>query len=374
MKKSLFILLILICSNRMELSGQFSIGTGGKNIQFSGFLLGFYNQRFLESGDTDHSKNRFNLDFGVLRVQASNKSGLRSELQINVPAIYSPDQSDEFLMQATIDWRNRKNNFSASVGYDKLPFSSASMRPQMESAFLQRPEVVRGKTFNRRDMGITLEKGFLNRRLNLIGGIYTGQGIGSITGDNDENGKFLYVGRVEAHYPSRFRNEEIDLNHSPIPRFCIGADISYSEKTVTTGTDYPILTVDGKKTSYSADFSAAWRGLSYHFEWITFNIQPNNVSLLLGKPTDYYRAQGVISQLDYYSKRLKSVFALRYDEFNPNDLIKGDNRQTLSFAYNYLIDGLNSAIKVHYFYRMQANDAAEQWAPDQLRIGWQCTF
>jgi len=373
MKIKLFAVLVLGCLVTRGVA-QFSIGTFDKNLQISGYVTSFYNHRFYDEAELDKDKNRFNLDFAVLRFQGSDEKRIRYELQVNLPAIYSTDPTDEFLMQATAEYRSKSNDFGFQFGYDKLPFSWASLLPQNQSAFMQRAESIRGKTVNRRDMGITLTKGFLNKRLVFTGGVYTGEGINSITGDNDPNGKLLYAGRVEASYPARYRDEEIDENHTAIPRVKIGADASYTEKTRTTGDDYPILTVDGKKTSYSGDVTASWKGLSAHAELITFRVQPNDTLVLLGKPTDYYLAQGVILQMNYHSTKLRSVFAVRYDEFNPNDLVVGDNRQTVSLAYNYLIDGMNNVIKVHYFYRLTAENASEPWSENQLRIGWQIMF
>jgi hypothetical protein len=373
MRRGLFILMICVAWMKPAFA-QYSITTANRNIQFSGYLTTFWNHRFYAADETDRSKNRMNLDFAVLRVQTANHHGFRSEIQLNFPAIYSTDPTDEFLMQATTEWRNKKGDFSAQAGYDKLPFSWASMMPQNESAFMQRAECVRGKTFNRRDLGVTLTKGFLNRRLVATVGVYTGEGINSITGDNDPNGKFLYAARLEGSYPSRYRNEEIDVNHTRKVRVKVGADVLYTEKTQTTGTDYPILTVDGRKTSQSADVTASWRGFSAHAEWIRFRIAPNDTSVLLGKPTNYFLAQGVIAQCAYHSKKLNSIFSIRYDEFNPNDLIIGDNRETISLAYNYLFDGMDQCIKVHYFHRLQADGALDPWTENQIRIGWQMRF
>jgi hypothetical protein len=372
MRYALLVLTIVISLNKGF--GQFTITTPNRNIQFSGYVVSFWNHRFYDASETDFSKNRMNLDFAVLRVQTANKKGFRSEVQLNFPAIYSVDPTDEFLMQATVEWRNKKGDFMAQAGYDKLPFSWASMLPQNESAFMQRAECVRGKTFNRRDLGVTITKGFFNRRIIATIGAYTGEGVNSITGDNDPNGKFLYAARLEGSYPSRYRNEEIDLNHTRKCRLKVGADMLYTENTTTTGADYPILTVDGKKTSTSADITASWRGFSAHAEWIQFRIDPNDTLVLLGKPTHYFLAQGVIAQCAYYSPKLKSIFALRYDEFNPNDLVAGDTRETISAAYNYLIDGMDQSIKVHYFHRLKAEGANAPWSENQLRIGWQMRF
>jgi hypothetical protein len=356
------------------LLAQFALTTGQKSIQFSGNITSFYNHRFYDEGENNFDKNRFNLDFAMLRVQGLTSKQIRYELQMNFPSLYSDDVNEEFLMQATAEWRNRSNNFFIQAGYDKIPFTRASLVPQSESVFLQRGEASRGRTFLRRDMGITIQKGFFNRRLALMAGVYSGQGPGTITGDNDPSGNLLYVARLEAGYPVRDEHDETDRAHSPIPRFSAGAGVTYSEKDVTTGAEYPILTVNGKKLGYSADVNMAWKGFAFHAEWIGFKVTPIDTTVLFGKPTNYFLAQGVITQLNYYFKKLKSTLAVRYDEFNPNDLIKGDTRQTVSFGYNYHIDGFDNVVKIHYFHRMKAENALEPWNENQLRIGWQILF
>lgn len=373
MRKFFYLILLQLCFMSIA-TAQSTIAAFDRNLQFSGYVVSFYNMRFYDPADMNHAKNRMNLDFAVFDVQHANQKGIRSEIQINIPALFSTDPSDEFLMQATTEWRSRKGNGGIQMGYDKLPFSWASMLPQNESAFLQRAECIKGKTFNRRDLGVTVWKSFFNRRLTATGGVYTGEGINSITGDNDPNGKFLYAGRVEGSFPARYRIEEVELDNTPKPRLMLGACGMYSEKSVTTGTDYPILTVNGKKISTGADITASWHGFSLHGEWVNFKIVPNDSLALLGKPTDYFRAQGVIAQCAYHIKKMKTTVALRYDEFNPNDLILGDSRQTASIALNYLFDGMDNVLKVHYFYRMKAQNAIQPWSENQIRIGWQIRF
>jgi hypothetical protein len=366
--------LLFLLTGAFVSNAQFSIGSGDKVIQFSGYVVTFYNHRFYQSGETDKSKDRMNLDFAVFRVDGMANRHIHYTLQMNVPAVSAVDATDEFLMQATVEYRNRKDNFNISAGYDKLPFSRASMLAMRESMFMQRPEMSRGKTFNRRDLGVTLEKNFFNKRLNIYGGMYTGMGPASIIGDNDPSGKFLYVGRVEASYPARFRYMEVDANHIRVPNFSLGFGGMHSEKKTTTGTDYPFLTVDGKKQSYSLDFSAQYMGFSFFWEYVAFRITPNDRTYLYGKPTNYYLAQGLTSQVNYHIKPLKSVIGIRYDEFNPNDILTTDRIETLSFGYDFLIDGMNHCIKIHYFKRLKDPNTSKVWADDQIRVGWQYVF
>jgi Phosphate-selective porin O and P len=352
---------------------QFTLASDDKVLQLSGYVVPFFNYRFYAPEETNLSKNRFNMDFAVIRFDGMSGKHVHYEIQLNMPAVFSPDLSDEFLMQSTIEWRTRKDHFNVRLGYDKIPFSRASLNPQTASIFMQRPEMVRGKTFNRRDCGVTIEKNFFNKRLNFYGGVYTGQGINSIIGDNDNNGKFLYAGRVEASYPARSRFEEADLHHVPIPNFAAAASAMYSEKTVTTGTDYPILTVDGQKFSYEYDVSVAYKGFTLLGEYAAYKITPNDTTLLYGKPTNYYIANGYYILGTYAATKINSVFGVRYDSFNPSDLVLHDANNTLSLGYDYMIDGFNSVIKIHFFKRLK-DGTVNAWSEDQIRIGWQYKF
>jgi hypothetical protein len=357
-------------------SGQFTQSAGDKVLQTSGMILPFFNHRFYPESTDTFKKNRFNMDFAVIRFDGMAKKHIHYEIQLNFPAIYDSEVSDELLMQSTIEWRSRKDNFNIRAGYDKLPFSRSSLNPMSKSPFMQRPEMVRGKTFNRRDAGITLEKNFWNKRLNLFGGVYSGMGMASIVGDNDDNGKYLYVARVEASYPSKARDGEMDTDHIPLPNVSVGFGGMFSEKTVTTGTDYPLLTVDGKKRSLGGDFTFMFKGFTVIGEYVLYNVTPRDQTMLYGKPTDHYNASGQYLLVNYYFKKIKSLVAARYDQFDPSDLLKGNARNNLSTGIDFCLDGFNSVIKVHFIKRLSDTslEGLDPWTDDQLRIGWQLKF
>jgi hypothetical protein len=76
---------------------------------------------------------------------------------------------------------------------------------------------------------------------------------------------------------------------------------------------------------------------------------------------------------NYTARKINSVFALRYDVFNPSDLVQFDARKTLSIGYDFMMDGFNSVIKLHYFKRLK-DGTIDPWSEDQIRIGWQFKF
>jgi hypothetical protein len=67
---------------------------------------------------------------------------------------------------------------------------------------------------------------------------------------------------------------------------------------------------------------------------------------------------------------LKSIFSVRYDNFNPNDVIEKNTEETLSFAYAYMLNGFNAVIKAQYWHRLvDRKNPLIQRFDDQIRIG-----
>lgn len=372
MTKKLIVFFCMCCA--IECSAQYTFYKGNGYLELSGYITTYYNYRFYPSGTTDFKKNRFVLDYGVLKLDGTVNKIWNYQLQLNSTALFDPQSNDGFMMQATASYNALKDNLSISIGYDKVPFCRASLVANTESPFLQRPEVARGEVFNRRDIGVKASYSLWNKKINLYAGAYTGMGALSLQGDNDESGNLEYVGRAEFSWPARYRYHEVDFNHINIPVISFGVDGRYAKKKTATGIDYSILTVDGEKISYSGDISAAWKGFSAQVGAVRVQITPNDSLALFSKPTSYYMTGGFIAQLNYYFIKYKSVLAVRYDEYNQNDLITGDREGTISIAYNYLFDGLRSCIKVHYMKRLEDPDATEIWNDDQLRIGLQLLF
>jgi hypothetical protein len=353
---------------------QHSLYTNNSVVELSGTITTYYNYRFYQSDSKSKDKNRFNLDYAVFRLDGNSNKIWNYQLQLNSAALFDSAASDGFIMEARVGYTNLKDNFSISAGYDKVPFCRASLLSNAESVFMQRPEVARGGAFNRRDVGTTLKYSAFNKKVTITGGVYTGLGGASLSGSNDKSGKLEYALRGELSYPARMRYKEVDLINTPLPHFSLGGGVRYAEKQTTTGIGDEYLTVDGKKTSYSTDFTFCYRGFTFLAEWVEMKMVPNDSALLFRKPTDYFKTGGTILGLTYYVSKVHSVLAVRYDEFNPNDLLKADTKRTVSFGYNYLFYGQNAVLKIHYFKRIKDPDAAIVFTDDQIRIGFQLTF
>jgi hypothetical protein len=111
-------------------------------------------------------------------------------------------------------------------------------------------------------------------------------------------------------------------------------------------------------------------------EFVLHNVTPRDQTMLYGKPTDHYNASGQYLLVNYYFKKIKSLVAVRYDQFDPSDLLKGNARKNLSAGLDFCLDGFNSVIKVHFIKRLSDTslEGLDPWTDDQLRIGWQLKF
>jgi len=260
------------------------------------------------------------------------------------------------------------------MGYQKVCYSRANDISTFESPFWQRAEITRGDFFRRRDVGVTLDKAALHDKLHLYAGIYSGQGEEIVsTGDNDASGRPEYIARAEYAWPAKFRDREVDYVRTNVPHFLVGVNGRYADKAAYTGSEYGLATINGQKRVGGADFEFQYKGFTLMAEAQRAGMTPRDTALLNGKATRtrLLNAGGFLVAANYYYEPLKSVLAVRYDTFNPNDLVLGDALPSVSVAYMYLFDQTRSALRIVYSHRLKDENAATAWQENQLRVGYQ---
>lgn len=385
---SLFTLIIA----QETLNAQVTLSNGAHTLEISGAFSTYYNQRFLKPGETNMRKNRTKLRDAQIQLEGRYKNLWEYELQFDLADIVlgnsGPiDPENPGLMDAYIIYKGIPF-LDVMFGYGKLPYSRSSLVPFIYSPYWQRAELVRGDVFTRRDAGITLSSSFWKQRIKVYGGVYNGIGEISLRGDNDPSGNPEFIGRVELAYPSRYRFLDIDTRVSPVPMFVVGANARYTDKTQPQGAflpqystgEYGIKIIDGKKTGYGMDASVQYMGFSAQFEIHQFIMEPSNQNNVLfqGLPASFHegivKAGGYYSQLNYFSKSIRTIASVRYETLNMNDLADGE-LQRFSAALAYQLKGYDAMIKVQYFKNLkeEVNIDPLRWT-EQLRIGIQYTF
>lgn len=386
MKKVLIILLVAI---NASLIAQVSITAGNHNVEISGAISTYYNHRFLKDGFTDYKKNRFKLRDAQLQIEGRYGNKIEYEFQFDIAdlALGSVDPENPGLMDAYVTFKYIPK-VDVTVGYGKTPYSRASLVAFINSPYWQRAEMVRGDIFSRRDVGVTLSTSLWKQRIALYGGVYTGMGEISLRGDNDPSGRPEYMGRVEFAFPSRYRYLDIDTRVTPIPMFVIGGNARYVNKTQQPGGvlpsgsqgEYLVKIIDGKKTGFGGDMSFQYMGFSTQFEIHQFILRPSNPNSFLFQGTSadfnegYVRVGGYYGQINYFSKYLQSIFSVRYESLNINDLADG-RLERISAAYAYQIKGFNAMIKAQYFHNLKEETQIDplSWN-EQIRVGFQYLF
>src|SRR5262249_39598269 len=133
------------------------------------------------------------------------------------------------------------------------------------------------------------------------------------------------------------------------PIISVGFNGRYVERTATIAglSDYDLKIISGEKKIIGMDVAVAFRGFSAQFEIHQLIINPTNgdTSRLYQKATTYFRAGGLFGQLNYYNRKYKSGVYVRYDNFIPNDLVKDNMEQTVSFGYNFFLKGFRSMLR-----------------------------
>jgi hypothetical protein len=371
---------------------QISFTNGEHNLQISGSLSSYYNHRFLKSGEFDQKKNRFRLRDAQVQIEGKYKNSIEYEFQVDFADLASAnsgtiDPENPGLMDAYIVFKQIPF-LDVKVGYGKTPYSRSSFVPFMFSPYWQRAELVRGDVFSRRDIGLTLSSFFWKQRINVYAGAYTGLGEIGLKGDNDASGNPEVIGRIDLAYPSRYRYRDIDTKITPIPMFALGFNGRYTDKTqpqvtflpIYSSGEYLIKLIDGKKSGIGADFTFQYMGFSAQFEIHQMIIKPSRMNSFLFQGTSpefnegYVRAGGYYTQFNYFSKSLRTIFSIRYETLNINDLANGE-LQRFCAALAYQFKNINAMVKAQYFLNLNEETQINplKWN-EQIRIGIQYIF
>jgi hypothetical protein len=390
---TLTMLTLLSIGTTSPLNAQVSFTDGRNSLELGGAIFTYYNYRFYPSERVNRDKNNFTLRNAQLAIEG--RIGRSAEFQVdyNFAKVGLEDAENPALMDANFTYKTKPVNFQ--VGYMKVPYSRSSLTPYQHMPFIQRSIVGKGDIYSRRDVGLMLTKTLINQQLNLYAGVFSGLGEGVVSnnfgGDNDPSGNPEFIARADFAFPSRLRYREFDLVHVPVPQFAIGVNARTANKinNSSQALDYQLKYVDGSKTAGGFDLAFQYQGLTAQLEAHQIWVRPRNAATMIYTAEDpqtgqnvvrnwvgrerTYLAAGYVAQISYHLRPARSVFAIRYDGFNNNNLRPFDSSENLSIAYNYLVDGTRSVIKLQYFQRI-VKDYVNGPTDDQIRLGWQYVF
>ncbi len=382
----------------------FKISSGDNVVKIGTIISSYADIRQYPAGAVqDFTKNTIKLKDARLDIKGKVGDDYEYHLQLDFAAwgaTYLPAGGP--VDDANITYKGFRKLFNIKVGYGKLPFSLNSLVEHYESPYWERPEVSKGDFFSRRDLGITLTRSFWGDRVKAAAGVYTGTGEVALQGTNDASGAFEYVGRVEFSYPEAHNEEVIDTKGLTTPNFSIGLNGRYTKRNISTSANdasflpgeqgamlnssdslMELKVINGTKYVLGADISILYRGFSVQLETDNMKATPLNPNdpLLQGKGniTNYVKAGGWYAVANYFSKPMKSIFSVRYDQMNANDLVQGISDHWAA-GISYQIKGFNSMIKAEFDQNLQFNSSNLKYGGESIntnkwhnafRIGWQ---
>lgn len=393
MKTGFYSLIVLLFSFIQPVAAQISFTNGKHSLEISGGISAYYNHRLIKPDATNQNmnKNRFGLRDAQLQIEGRYGQMWEYELQVDFAdfassSVGEADPENPGLMDAYVLFKGLKF-VDIQFGYGKTPYSRSSLVPFIYSPYWQRAEIVRGNVFSRRDVGITLSKSFWKQRIGVYAGAYNGTGEISLRGDNDASGALEYIGRVEFAFPQRMRYRDIDERHVHIPLFAIGLNGRFTERKLPAGATFPaystgeygIKLIDGRRFVYGLDAVFMYKGFSGSFEIHQLRGEPRNPGSLLfqgyseAETKGYFLAGGYVAQLNYFSRFLQSIFSVRYEQLDLNDLVNGRSER-FSCAYAFQLKRFNSMLKFQYTKIIKEESIDPLRWTDQFRIGWQYLF
>lgn len=371
---------------------QVTLGNGDHVLEITGGVSMYYNHRFLKEGETDHKKDRFALRDAQLQFEGRYRNTIEYELQFDIADLSQAgagtiDPENPGLMDAYVRFKPGRI-LDITAGFGKLPYGRSNLVPFYATSYWQRAELVRGDLFSRRDVGVTLSGTFCKQRVAAYAGAYTGLGEASLRGDNDASGQLEYIGRVEAAWPSRYRKIDIDDRITPVPMVAVGVNARYMDKGQPAGAFLPSLTsgeygvkvIDGRRTAVGGDVAMQYKGVSAQFEAHAIRYEPGNPNSALfhGRSADEHRgymmAGGYYGQLNWFSRKYRSILSVRFEELNLNDLADG-LQQRIGGAYAYQVRGFDCMIKLQVWHILEEEVTVDplKWT-DQVRLGVQYLF
>ena len=373
----------------------FKISNGSNVVKVGTIISSYLDFRDYPSGVTpDLTKNTIKPKDARLDITGKSGEDYEYHLQLDFGAwgsTYAPDGGP--LDDANFTYKGFKKLFNINIGYGKVPYSLNSLVEHYQSPYWERPQISKGDFFSRRDMGIRLDRSFWDGKIRASGGIYSGVGEVVLGGTNDASGAFEYIGRVEFSYPEKHHEEIIDTKGLTTPNISIGLNGRYSKRNLPAGTGFlagetggllnskdsalDFKVVNGEKYILGMDVSILYRGFSAQFETHTLKGTPQNANdpILMGLPTSvtngYFKAGGWYTSLNYFAKPIKSIFSVRYDELNANDLVPGISKH-IAAGLSYQVKGYNSMIKFEFDRNLSETESinTHKW-DNEYRIGWQ---
>jgi phosphate-selective porin OprO and OprP len=329
--------------SRMSQSGLLPVMPAGKEPKLKiGGLVQFQGE-FGDAGDSRYSTDNNDRLF-LRRVRLGVAGSFLEEFDFKVEAEYVG--SSITLTDGFINW-NHYDEANLKFGQFKTPFGYEFLAADPKLYTVERTLGSDVLTLNRQ-VGVQAAGTFLDKRLGYAAGIFNGTGANTKTNDNDS---FTYMGRINGT-----PWQGTLFNHPA--KWTVGANAyTSSDKAVTMdkALGFTGNTFAGERIGWGGDSQLKLGGLDLWTEYLRVNFKPDS-----GVPAANFDSDTWYVQAGYYviPKILQPV--VKFETFDPNTSISGNETDTWTLGLNYYIKGDDIKIMVDYTLSDTPNASDEQ--------------
>jgi phosphate-selective porin OprO and OprP len=232
--------------------------------------------------------------------------------------------SDLYVIWNKFDYAN------VTLGQFKTPYGYEQLMSDTKGLLIER-SLPNDRLTLSRQVGAMLSGEIIEDRLNYSAGLFNGNGVNNGGNDNDQ---FAYVGRLTG---TIINNKKFKLT--------AGANAFQSDDTNPLG-------FTGDRTGTGLDLQAKAGRFDATAEWLRTKSSPD-----VGADTT---AEGWSVLLGYHliAKKLQAV--VRYETFDPNTDVSGDDSDLWTVGFNYFLKGDDLKLSLNYLLGDPAGPLSDQ--------------
>lgn len=251
-----------------------------------------------------------------------------------------------------LNW-NRFDFANVKAGQFKTPFGYEQLTPDTKTLTIER-SLPNDRGTDSRQVGVAVSGSVLDKRLNYTVGIFNGTGANANFNDNED---FMYVGRVQGiPVKTKWGKQDVQwaVAFNALTTHDSGVKKSGFSLDSTPGGSADNLFF-GNRTSWGFDTQFQVGPLQLLGEYIRVNFRPDNAIPASSFDGDLWYVMGTYEVLP---KKLQGV--VRYEMFDPNVSMSGDDTTEWTFGLTYFIKGNDLKLMLNYLLGNPAGGPSNQ--------------
>jgi phosphate-selective porin OprO/OprP len=249
---------------------------------------------------------------------------------------------------------SKKKTFQLTFGQFKVPFGRQEFTSSGQQQFADR-DILSGEFTRGRDLGVQVEGVLGKGHFTYMAGVFNGNPASRLGNDND---KYQFDARVMWEPFGAVGYDEADFQSTDHPLVAIAAEWESNDQHGSTDS-----LNDFKTRILGADVMFKYKGFSTFAEYFARHRDPET--------GDSFSSNGWHAQAGYFLVRNRLEVALRRAQWDPSELVGGDDQKETGAAVNYYVH--RHALKVTGDFR-RLDDDARGTTNDELRIQAQIMF